>query len=66
MAVVAFIVSALVVGCVSLSSLIFRHYGAGALASLACLMAGVWLACMGMALFPVGFAALSLLLLCLV
>jgi hypothetical protein len=65
MAVAALIVSALVVVFVSLCSLIFRNYGAGAAASIACLLTGVFLACMGVALFPVGFTALGLLLVCL-
>jgi hypothetical protein len=66
MAVVSFLVSVLVVGCVSLSSLIIRHYGAGAVASIACLFAVLWLAGMGAFLFPVGSTALGLFLVCLV
>ncbi len=41
MAVAAFIVSALVVVCVSVSSLVFRSYGAGAAASIAGLLGGL-------------------------
>jgi hypothetical protein len=66
MAVAAFIVSALVVVCVSVSSLLFRSYGAGAVVSIAGLLGGLWLAAMGAVLFPVGLTALGLLLVCLV
>ncbi len=66
MAVAAFIVSVLVVVCVSVSSLVFRSYGAGAVASVAGLLGAFWLAAMGAFLFPVAFTGIGLLLLCLV
>ncbi len=66
MAVAAFVVSALLVLCVSASLLVFRSYAAGAVFSIAGLLGGFWLAGMGLVLFPVGFTALGLLLICLV
>jgi hypothetical protein len=64
MIILAFIASCMVIGCVSLTVLIFGGFGAGAMASLGCLLFVFWLA-QGLAIPPAALASLALFVACL-
>jgi hypothetical protein len=64
MIILAFIASCMVIGCVSLTVFIFRGFGAGAMASLGCLLFVLWLA-QGLAIPPAALASLALFVACL-
>ena len=64
MIILALVASWMVIGCVSLTVLIFRSFAAGAVASLACLFFVFWLA-QGLAIPPAALASLALFVACL-